>query len=832
MIRKLTPLLMPAILVLLFSIPSNNMEEKAGKYPNEWFRMQRAYPHANINYEARDAALEQYHEKRQENSPLRNSEAIFEGPVNTGGRISALAMHPDDMSTVYAGAASGGVFKSVNGGETWDAIADGLLSLSIGDIEIALSDPDVVYVGTGEANAGGGSLTYDGFGMYRSDDAGATWEHIGLTNSGSIGRIAVHPQDPDIVYVAAMGRLFSNNMERGIFKTVDGGQNWEKVLYISSMTGAIDLVVHPGNPDTVYAAMWQRERTPGQRTYGGVECGIYRSYDGGENWTELTNGLPSPSPNAGRIGIDISRSDPEILYAIYADKVGYFDGIFKTTNNGDSWTQTNDGNLSSMYSSYGWWFGRLAVDPTDPDIVFGIGFDLYKTDNGGQSWYNTSGPVHVDQHDIIIHPLDNEYIVLGNDGGVYTSLDGGAASSWDHLQNMPITQFYTCEIDEQFPERLYGGTQDNGTNRTMTGSIDDWEHIYWGDGFFVLVDPEDNDYVYAEYQYGNFARSTNGGNSFSPALTGISSGDRKNWNTPVVFDPLNPEVLYYGANRLYRSSNRAVSWQVISPDLTNGPGSGNQVYGTITTIDVAKTNTDFIYTGTDDGNVWVTQNGGNDWVNISDDLPERWVTRVAVDPYDENTAYITLSGYRWDSYQPHVLRTEDAGQTWTDISGDLPEAPVNDIIIDPDYDSTLYVATDYGVYVTWSEGEKWFLLDASLPNVPVPDLDLHVPTRKLVVATYGRSMYSIMLDQYVGIPGKLKNNQLMVYPNPAKEYVMVEMEQEGNYTYQVFNSSGRMVQDGYSLSGQRIDISGLSQGIYIFRTRDSENFYGVKLIKE
>jgi len=828
MIRRLIPLLLPAILVLLFSIPSNNKKEKAGKYPNEWFRMQRAYPFGSINYEARDLALEQFSEKKQEGSPLRNSEAIFEGPVNTGGRISALAMHPDDVNTVYAGAASGGVFKSINGGASWDAIADDLMSLSIGDIEIALSDPDVIYVGTGEANAGGGSLTYDGFGMYRSDDAGATWEHIGLTNSGSIGRIAVHPQDPDIVYVAAMGRLFSNNMERGIFKTVDGGQNWEKVLYLSSMTGGIDVLVHPGHPDTVYAAMWQRERTPEQRTYGGIECGIYRSYDGGDNWAELTSGLPSPSPNAGRIGIDISRSDPEILYAIYADKTGYFDGIFKTTDNGDNWAQTNDGNLSGMYSSYGWWFGRIAVDPTDPDNVFGIGFDLYKTDNGGQSWYNTSGPVHVDQHDIIIHPLNNEYIVLGNDGGVYTSFDGGAASSWDHLQNIPITQFYTCEIDEQNPERLYGGTQDNGTNRTMTGSIDDWEHIYWGDGFYVLVDPEDNDYVYAEYQYGNFARSTNGGNSFTPALTGISSEDRKNWNTPVVFDPLNPEVLYYGANRLYRSPNRAVSWQVISPDLTNGPGSGNQVYGTITTIDVAKTNTDFIYTGTDDGNVWVTQNGGNDWINISDDLPERWVTRVAVDPYDENTAYLTLSGYRRDSYQPHVLKTEDAGQNWTDISGDLPEAPVNDIIIDPDYDSTLYVATDFGVYVTWSEGEKWFLLDAGLPNVPVPDLDLHVPTRKLVIATYGRSMYSIMLDQYVGVPGKADNPELKIYPNPAAGHITIDPEQEGRFTYKIYNSSGRMVMDGSTVNNQRIDISGLSKGIYVLRT----GYGGVKFIKE
>lgn len=814
MIRKLTPLLLLVFLTAILSTGERKQEEKAGEYPNEWFRMQRAYPNHRINYEARDAALDRYFEKRTGAGLSREASWTFEGPVNVGGRISALAMHPDDMSTIYAGAASGGVYKSTDGGAGWSPIFDEALSLSIGDIEIAPSDPDVVYVGTGEANAGGGSLTYDGYGMYRSDDGGDTWEHIGLTNSGSIGRIAVHPQDPGIVFVAAMGRLFSNNMERGIFRSVDGGQTWEKVLYISSMTGGIDIVIHPGSPDTLYAAMWQRERTPEQRTYGGTECGIYRSYDGGDTWLELTGGLPSPSPDAGRIGIDIARSDPDILYAIYADKIGYFDGVFKTTDGGDTWTRTNDATLAGMYSSYGWWFGRIAVDPTDPAIVFGIGFDLYKTENGGQTWFNTSGPVHVDQHDIIIHPLDHEYVVLGNDGGVYISDDGGSASSWDHLQNMGITQFYTCEIDHQAPERLYGGTQDNGTNRTMTGSPGDWEHIYWGDGFYVLVDPQDQDYVYAEYQYGNFARSTNGGSTFYPAMTGISSGDRKNWNTPVVFDPLNPEVLYYGANRLYRTVNRAVSWLAISPDLTGGPGSGNQVYGTITTIDVAPSNTSYIYVGTDDGNVWITRDGGGEWTNISAGLPDRWVTRVAVDPYDENIAYVTLSGYRWDSYQPHILKTVDAGESWTDISGDLPEAPVNDIIIDPDYDSTLYVATDFGVYVTWSGGTKWFMLGEGLPNVPVTDLDYHQPTRKLVAATYGRSMYSILLDQFVDLEEHTAQG-FIVYPNPATGFVTVQTGQEEDFTFSVHSLSGSRKMEGIANDNARIDVSALSPGIYI-----------------
>jgi hypothetical protein len=300
----------------------------------------------------------------------------------------------------------------------------------------------------------------------------------------------------------------------------------------------------------------------------------------------------------------------------------------------------------------------------------------------------------------------------------------------------------------------------------------------------------------------------------------------------VVFDPLNPQVLYYGSNRLYRSNNRAVLWQPVSPDLTDGPGSGNQVYGTITTIDVARTNTDYIYAGTDDGNVWVTQDGGGDWTNISEDLPERWITRVTVDPNDENKAYVTLSGYRWDSYQPHVFMTQDAGQTWTDISGDLPEAPVNDIIIDPDYDSTLYVATDFGVYVTWSEGLKWFLLGDGLPNVPVTDLDYHQPTRVLVAATYGRSMWSISLDQFVGFPEKGIRDRMRIYPNPATDNLTVELDHEGAFTYEVFNSAGRMVLEGTALSGSTIDVSGLSRGIFVFRARNCMDYFGGKFVKD
>jgi photosystem II stability/assembly factor-like uncharacterized protein len=823
---KRTTLILTACAIAILGLYSDTSLERdfQGKMeteekPNDWFLMQRSFPYAEINYEARDMAFKQaQHARESVPQAMRGLGWSFGGPLNIGGRISALAMHPDDITTIYAGAASGGIFKSVNSGQTWTSVFEDAASLSIGDIAIADTDPGMVWVGTGEANAGGGSMTYDGDGIYMSEDGGVNWQHTGLVNIGSVGRLAIHPDDPNTVFVAAMGRLFSNNPDRGVFRTTDGGSSWEKVLYLNDSTGAIDIVIHPLHPDTIYAAMWERVRTPDRRTYGGPGSGIFRSYDGGENWTRLTGGLPASSAYVGRIGLDISLSDPDVLYAIYADNIGYFDGVYRTANGGESWIRTNDGALANFYASYGWWFGRIVVDPSNANIAYAIGFDLYKTTNGGNSWSYISSPVHVDQHDLIAHPANPNFLVLGNDGGVYLSSNAGSA--WTFLDNLPITQFYTCETDEQYPERLYGGTQDNGTNRTFAAGLGDWESIYWGDGFYVLVDQTNNNYVYAEYQYGQFARSTNGGASFSSAMSGISGSDRMNWCTPFVIDPGNPQVLYYGANRLYKSTNRAASWQAISSDLTNGAGNFNQVYGTITTIAVAPSNSQYIYVGTDDGNAWRTVNGGTTWVDIGFGLPERWITRVAVDPDDESTVYITLSGYKYDSYQPHIFQSINAGTSWLDISGDLPEAPVNDVIVDPELDSTLYAATDFGVFVTHDLGIHWQMLGDNLPNVPVTDLRFHAPTRTLVAATYGRSMYTFDVDQLVSYPElKAERENIRIFPNPASDILNIEIiVPDEEIHYSICSISGQVVKSGSLKTAagvQTIGLAELSSGNYL-----------------
>lgn len=784
------------------SSDKQSSEELSKEYPHDFMFMQRAYPSGNIKTDALKKALQW---KRQQTRSAGGSWE-FVGPVNVGGRVTDIEIPVDQSETYYLGTASGGIFKTTDAGSNWSPIFDDQGILSIGDMEISRNNTDLIWVGTGEVNPGGGSLAYDGDGIYKSTDGGATWEVKGLPNVGSIGKILVDPNDDNTVYVGAMGPLFRNDTNRGVYKSIDGGDTWEQKLFVSDSTGVIDMANHPSNSNILYAASWERVRRPERNDYFGETSRIYRTIDGGNNWTELTNGLPTASTNKGRISIDISQSNPDVLYAHFTDSSG-ITGIYKTMDGGDSWTTLNSGNIGD--ASYEWWFGGLFIDPLDENTVYYTGFETHKTTDGGNSWNGTFNNAHVDQHVVAFNASVPGEVLLGNDGGFYKSDNAGA--TWTKDETLPITQFYRLYVDPSNEDKVYGGAQDNNTIRTETGSSNDWQAIYGGDGFQPLVDATNTNVIYASYQYGNFGKSTNNGASFTNYG---SLGSRTNWNTPMTFDPSDSQVLYYGANQLFKTTNAAGNWNAISPDLTNGPGGGNLNYGTITTIDVSPFNPNKIITGSDDGNVYITLDGGTNWSKISDNLPNRWVTKVLTSKVNPGTIFVTLSGYRFGTNEGHVYVSYDNGTSWIDLSVSLPDIPVNDMV--QDSNGRLYLATDVGVFASGNGGENWEPLDSNLPSVVVTDMHIHEASQYLYIGTYGRSCYKMDLSQVVlgdAISSEASNFQL--YPNPASDRFRVQFMEPLNGKVLIYNQLGSLVQTENLLnSNQEIYVDRLQAGLY------------------
>jgi photosystem II stability/assembly factor-like uncharacterized protein len=770
--------------------------QESGQFPNDWGFKQRAYPYDAIDYNQLTQAAAQAQAMRLEARKLAGPLGAAwteEGPTNIGARVTDLVVHPDDPDIIFAGLASGGVFRSTDGGGSWDPISDDLPVLTIGAIAVDPGNPDIIYAGTGEANVQ--SYSWFGMGMFKSVDGGATWSYMGLAETRYIARMVIDPLNTDRIWVAGTGSLFGTNPERGVYRSLDAGNTWDLVLSVTDSTAATDIAIDPAKPDTVFAAMWERRRGLTYRRSGGPTSGIYRSYDGGDTWVELTNGLPS-GYDVGRIGISVCASNPSVVYAIYDIWTAYEARVYKSTNGGNSWTRTNDGALSGIHSSFGWYFGQVRVDPGNPNRAFALGVPVYRTQDGGATWQQVGPSNHVDHHAMAFDPANYARIFEGNDGGIYVSANSG--TSWTKLYNQPTNQFYAIEIDYSNPQRLYGGTQDNGTLRTPTGAEDDWEMIFGGDGFYCNVDPTNSDIIYVEYQYGNLYKSTDFGYSWDWAMDGIDSNDRTNWSTPVVLDPSDPQTLYYCSHRVYRSTDGANWWTAISGDLTDGAHGGG--YGTITTLVVSPVDPDVIYVGTDDSNVWVTTNGGSNWTDISGPLPNRWVTRVAVDPLDPATAYVTFSGLRWDENIGYVYRTTDYGSAWSDITGDLPGAPVNALVVDPADPARLFVGSDVGCFYTEDYGASWDMLGTGLPAVPVYDLKLHNPTRTLVAGTHGRSMYAFDLTTLPDLASVKRPRLdggagLSSYPNPFTEATTIRLSlpKAGDISLDIYDVAGRRV---------------------------------------
>ena len=723
--------------------PRSSAAESRDMAPSEVFFQQRAFPNDGIPVDAFRRAQAQAATLR---AAHRGSREAWQprGPENIGGRITDLVVDPTDDDVVYAGAAAGGVFRTTDGGMSWTPLFDDMPALAIGAVAIDPADHTVVYAGTGEVNPGGGSMAYGGAGLFRSNDQGDTWNLVGLEDSGSIGRIVVDPMDSQRIYVAVMGLLWQTNPQRGVYRTTDGGATWERVLFVDDQTGCVDIIQRPDNPSVLYAAMWQRLRQPDAYDYGGPGCGVYRTTDGGDSWDLVGGGLPTPSENGGRIGLSLCASQPDVMHAVYADRTGYFDGLYRSVDGGFTWTRTNDEDLDEVFASFGWWFGNVRTHPHDPDSIFVLGLPFWRSTDGGSSFFDSSHIMHVDHHGLAFGGGPSPVMYNGNDGGIYRSLDGG--SVWTKLPNQPLTQVYRLAIDRSNPDALYLGAQDNGTNRTLTGGLDDWSEVFGGDGMQPLVHPDDPTDIWAMYQYGSLYFSANDGGSWQSATLGIPFGDRKGWNAPHVQDPTDSNTRYFGSHRVFRNiSDR--QWTAISPDLTGGPGQGNtgQVDGSLTTLAVSPLDGDVIWSGSNDGYVFVTADGGGDWTDVSATLPERWVTAVRSDPFDRETAYVTISGYRWNEPLPRVFSTTDLGESWTSISGNLPDAPVNDLVADPQVPGRLFVATDVGVFETVDGGGSWTALGAALPNVVTTSLVLDVSEERLIVGTYGRSVFAISI---------------------------------------------------------------------------------------
>ncbi len=815
-----------------------NAKKEVGKteYPAEWMYNQRAYPNNFINKKAIEEALVQSR-LILTNRPEETGIWQFVGPLNTGGRITDVAISPIDDDHLYVATATGGMFRSYDKGAHWTPIFDEISKPSIGSMAIARSNAQRIYAGTGEANGSATDGAYFGDGIYRSDDAGDSWTNVGLPNSNHVGRIVVDPTDPDRVFVAASGKLYGTNQERGIYRTTDGGGSWERVLFVTDSTSAIDVAMNVANTNILYAAMWERTRKPWERNYGGITSAIHRSMDGGNTWTQLgpANGLPAPSTQTGRIGLAVSESEPATVYARFTTNpiTNQFNGLYKSTDNGNNWVLVTSPNaLSGIDANFGWYFGNVRVNPIDSDEVYILGLDVAKSTNSGSSWQILNG-MHVDHHAMDISRSDPSFILEGNDGGAYISNNGG--NSWTKFLNLPVTQFYNIEVDYSQPERLYGGTQDNNTIRTTSGGANDWQAIWGGDGFHVAVDPVDNNYIYVESQYGNMGRSTNGGTSFNSCTNGINGGDRNNWNTPFIISPFNHEILYYGTNRLY-TSNRAASWSVISPDLTDGlHPSGSLAYGTLTAIASSYNNLDVIYTGSDDGNVNVTFDGGNSWTNISTGLPDQYITSIATVPSDDLIAYVTLSGFKSLDYTPHVFRTVDGGQTWDDISSNLPSIPVNDIIV---YASKniLFIATDLYVWYSKNDGASWDILGNGLPLTVIMDLKFHEPSQTLYAGTFGRAMHKIDVSDVLGVEEDLlTSNSIKIFPNPANSEFSISQDLTSEGTVELFDVSGKKLRTLFNGNFQtaktiHIKTDGITAGVYFVRITGGNHSVTKKLI--
>lgn len=787
------------------------------------------------------------------------------GPEIQGGRVVEIAAPANHADSLVVAFASGGLWRTDDRGGAWTPLFDDEPTLTIGSFALGDAEGRTIYVGTGESNSS--RTSYAGAGMFKTTDGGKTWQAIGLADTHHIGKVLVDPRDKETVYVAAVGHLYTENPERGVFVTRDGGKTWAKTLFVDDRTGAIDLTQDPKSPDVLFAATWERARTAGNFLESGPGSGIWKSVDAGKTWKRLSGGFPAGA-TVGRIGLSIAASRPQTVYAVLdnqarrpeseafdeetppgeltprrvkkmtadgfvklddavitrflkrndfpktlkaaklkkdvkagritiADLVSYMQEanrelfenevvateVYRSDDGGATWKRTHDNRIDKVFHSFGYYFGRIAVDPTDPERVYIQGVPMLTSTDGGKTWKGIGGRgVHGDYHAMLIDPKAPQRLAIGNDGGINLSYDYG--ETWTKLNNLPVGQFTIIAVDSADPYNIVGGLQDNGVMRGPStyryGKNDPqaWKSIYGGDGSCVVIDPKDSNVVYAALQFGIAARLNvkTGERAMIRPRPELSAKKKEkplryNWIAPFLLSPHSREVLYFGTNKLYRSFDRGDTWAAISEDLTSNPEQGDVPFGTITSISESPKKFGVIYAGTDEGRVWGTRDGGASWTDLSKGLAkDRWVTRVLASSFDEGTVYATQSGYRNDELAPHAFRSTDYGRTWQSLAANLPAEPVNVIREDPKARHLLYLGTDSGVFVSLDHGATWTAMTGGLPRVAVQDLVVEPRSGDLIVGTHGRSIYVAEAAPLRKLKDGIAPDALRAFPvKPIKE---------------------------------------------------------------
>jgi len=677
-----------------------------------------------------------------------------------GGRIDDFAVAEGNPSTFYVGVATGGVWKTTNAGTTFEPIFDDQGSTSIGDICIAPSDPNVIWVGTGEPNNRQSSSWGDG--VYRSLDGGRTWQNMGLKDSKHIGRIVIDPRDPNSVYVAVVGHLWGPNRERGVYKTSDGGKTWTQSLFVNEDTGVSDIAMDPQSPGTLYAAAYQRRRTPWGMNGGGPGSAVYKTIDGGARWSKLTKDLPEGT--TGRIGLDIYRADPSIVYAIIENAKG---GVFRSEDRGATWKKMSDLDSRPMY------YSQIRIDPNNDQRIWQCAANMYTSEDGGKTWVqNVVTRIHGDYHGLWIDPANSNHMLAGSDGGIHQSHDRGR--SWDYINTIPLGQFYEVSVDNQRPYMVYGGLQDNGSWAGPSGTLnvegitnDEWFRTGGGDGFYSVVDTTDPNTIYVESQDGNVARlelKAGERRNIRPEPPAGEKPYRFDWNSPIVISPHSNRTIYYGGNRVFRSTDRGDSW-TRSEDLSKNQDrdkfpimgvlpdrnmlsrhDGVQTFGQVVTIAESPTKEGLLYAGTDDGNLQVSRDAGKTWKNITDKVPgipkSCYVSRVVPSRFAEGTVYATFDNHRSDDYNTYVFVSADFGETWKSLKNDLPAGVTCRVIREhPRNQNLLFLGTEFGAFASLDRGAHWTRLKGNLPTVRVDDIQIQARENDLVLATHGRSIW-------------------------------------------------------------------------------------------